>query len=61
MRATVKRSGKTNQYIIELRDGRDTVRCAVHIEGGMGKPDTDLEPVAVAKAVTLATAVFTAS
>jgi hypothetical protein len=47
-------SGKTNQFIVELRDGIDTIRCAVHIEGSAGKPDADLEPAAIARAVTLA-------
>jgi hypothetical protein len=26
--ATIKRSGKTNQFIIEMRDGLDTSTCA---------------------------------
>jgi hypothetical protein len=42
MTATIKRSGKTNQFIVELRDGLDTIRCAVHIEGAAGKSDDDL-------------------
>ena len=54
MPVTIKRSGKTNQFIVEMHDDLDTIRCAVHIEGGAGKPDADLERLAWAKAAHLA-------
>ena len=54
MTVTIKRSGRTNQFIIELRDGLDTIRCAVHIEDGAGRSEGELREAAVSKAMTLA-------
>jgi hypothetical protein len=53
MQATIKRSGKTNQFVVELRDGLDTIRCAVHIDGAAEKSEEELRPLAWAKASAL--------
>lgn len=61
MTHTIKRSGKTNQFIVELRDGADTMRCAIHIEGASGdaggRDTAALEAEAFERALRLA-AVF---
>lgn len=60
MTPTIKRSGKTNQFIVELRDGADTMRCAVHIEGATGdaggRAIAELEAEAFERALRLARA-----
>lgn len=62
MPVTIKRSGKTNQFIVELRDGLDTIRCAVHMEGAAGKAASHLDPgakiYALARAKKLARALL---
>lgn len=54
MSLTIKRSGKTNQFIVEHRDGLDTVRCAVHVVGATGRIDAGLAAAAIAQALALA-------
>jgi hypothetical protein len=51
---TIKRSGKTNQFIVEQRDGIDTIRCAVHIDGAAERPEEQLRIIAMEKAQSLA-------
>lgn len=65
MHPSVKRSGKTNQFIVEMRAGADTMRCAVHIEGATGdaggRDMAEVEAEALKRALDLAAAFIEAS